>query len=888
MKAPQFSNRPPRWAQRLLAWLHPSETLEEVEGDLDELYTYWHRRAGKTEATMRYVLNVVSVLPPFVRRRQRKEAHQTPSNFHPAMLRSYFKIAFRHLIKNRVYSFINIGGLALGMACCLLISLYVYDELSYDRFNTHYEHIYRLVEKQQQPGGIYDVAATPGPLAATLTKDFPDVQQVTRVGRWSGLLSQGRRSVESNQMLVVDPGFFRMFSYRLLVGNPLTVFRAPDEVIFSEAMAERFFGANWRQQNVLGQSFKLNNEKMLMLVGVAENPPVQSHIEFDVLLPFKWLERNDEWSMKWNSNSYHTYVQLKPDPSGEPADPAAFADKVRHQLKRYDVGNETPLLLQPLSEIYLYSKFAFETDHGRRSDIAYIRIFVTVGLIVLLIAVINFINLATARASQRAREVGVRKSVGAQRGSLVTQFLGEALLMTVLAVAVSLALAQLLLPLFNDLANKNLEIPYPLPVFWLTLAGFTAFVSLLTGLYPAFFLSSFRPIRVLKVGVAGHFSNVKAGRGFRQTLVIGQFVLSIALAISTIVIYRQLSYMQNTKLGFDQSQLLYVRLKGDLRGKSQPLKREVEQLPGVEQVSTATSNLVNMNNSSKIEWEGQVPKDEFLITNMNVDADFVKTVGMSLAAGRNFSARITSDTLSTLGAYLINETAAKRMGWTPVSAVGKRVKFWGTDGTIVGVVKDFHFRPLHVGIEPFIFRFRPKEFYFTLLVKTKPGLVARTLTDITQVYKKIDPDHPISYGFVDQDLDAQYRSEQRIGRIILCFAILTILVSCLGLFGLTAFTAEQRTKEIGVRKVLGASVASIVALLSKDFLKLVLIALLIASPLAWYAMNYWLESFVYRIEMQWWIFALAAVLALGIALLTVSYQSVKAALMNPVKSLRSE
>ncbi|GAB3914082.1 ABC transporter permease [Larkinella knui] len=890
MKTSQPANRPnpPRWAQRLLTWLHPAETLEEVEGDLDELYTYWHRRAGKTEATLRYVLNVVSVVPPFVRRRQRQEEYRHPSTLHPAMIRSYFKIAVRHLIKNRVYSFINIGGLALGIACCLLIAMYVYDELSYDRFNTNYDHIYRLVEKQKQPEGIFDVAATPGPLAGTIIKDFPEVERVTRVGRWSGLLSQERQSVESNQMLVVDPGFFSMFSYPLLSGNPKTVFRGPNEIIFSEAMAERFFGTNWRQKNILGQSVKLNNEQSLMVVGVAQNPPVQSHIEFDVLLPFKWLERNDEWSMKWNSNSYHTYVQLRPDPAGGPADPTAFAGKIRSQLKRYDSGNETPLLLQPLSDIYLYSKFAFETDHGRRSDIAYIRIFVTVGLIVLLIAVINFINLATARASQRAKEVGVRKSVGAQRVSLVMQFLGEALLMTGLAVLVSLVLAEVLLPLFNDLASKSLQIPYQLPVFWLTIATLIAVVSLLTGLYPAFFLSSFRPINVLKTGVAGHFSNVQAGRSFRKSLVVGQFVLSITLAISTIVIYRQLAYMQTTKLGFDKAQLLYVRLKGDLRGKALRLKSEVEPLPGVAHASVATSNMVDMNNSTTIEWEGQKPKDEFLITQMNVDADFVKTVGMSLVAGRNFSARITSDTASKLGTYLINETAAKRMGWTPASALGKRVKFWGTDGTIIGVVKDFHFRPLHVSIAPFIFRFRPKDFYFTLLVKTKPRLVTQTLTDIAKVYKKLDPDHPISYGFVDQDLDAQYRSEQRIGRIILCFSILTILVSCLGLFGLTAFTAEQRTKEIGVRKVLGASVASIVALLSKDFLKLVVIALLIASPIAWYAMNRWLESFVYKIDIQWWVFALAAVLAIGIALLTVSYQSIKAALMNPVSSLRSE
>ena len=810
------------------------------------------------------------------------------------MFRNYLKIAWRNLFRNKVYSAINIGGLALGMACCLLIALYVYDEWSYDRFNANYDHIYRVTEKQKQPDGLFDVAVTPGPLAPALAKDFPEVLQATRVGRWYGLLTQGRQAVEPEEMLIVDPTFFSLFSFPLVAGNPGKVFRSPDEVVFSEAMATRFFGADWRKKNVIGQAVQFNKQQTLMLTGVAQNPPTNSHIQFDVLLPYKWLEKNDEWSKKWNGNSYHTYLQLRPGPrqagprqadpaTSAPIDPTAFAEKIRSQLKHYDGGNETQLFLQPLSAIYLHSKFAFETDFGKRSDIAYVRIFVAVGLIVLLIAVINFINLATARASGRAREVGVRKTVGAQRASLVGQFLGEALLMTTLAVVVALLLAESLLPLFNDIAGKSIHIPYHLPAFWATLAGLTGVVSLLTGLYPAFFLSSFRPALVLK----GVF-DARAGRGFRQSLVVGQFALSIALVIGTVVIYRQLAFMQDTKLGFDKDQLLYVRLKGDLRAKAMLLKNQVAQLPGVARVSVATSNLVDIQNSGGIEWEGQAPKDEFLITNMNVDADFVQTTGMTLAAGRNFSARMSADTASKLGAYLINETAAKRMGYTPATALGKRVKFWGADGIVVGVLRDFHFRPLRVGIEPFIVRFRPKDFYFNLLVKTRPGNAARTIADITSTYKKLDPDNPISYGFVDQDLDAQYRAEQRVARIIGCFALLTILVSCLGLFGLAAFTAEARTKEIGVRKVLGASVSSIVTLLSKDFLKLVLIAIVIASPIAWWAMNRWLQDFAYKIDIEWWMFALAGLLAVGIALLTVSLQSIKAALMNPVKSLRSE
>ncbi|MBC8153533.1 MAG: ABC transporter permease, partial [Bacteroidetes bacterium] len=380
----------------------------------------------------------------------------------------------------------------------------------------------------------------------------------------------------------------------------------------------------------------------------------------------------------------------------------------------------------------------------------------------------------------------------------------------------------------------------------------------------------------------------RAGRGFRQSLVVGQFVLSVAMVVGTVVVYRQLAFMQDTKLGFDKSQLLHVRLKGDLRAKAMLFKTQVAQLPGVVQASGTTDNLVDVTNQTNIEWEGQGPKDEFLMTHANIDADFMKTTGMTLVSGRNFSAQIPADTSAKHAGYLINETAAKRMGWTAATALGKRIKYWGSDGNVVGVLRDFHFRPLRTSIEPFIFRFRPKDYYFTLLVKTKPSTVPRTIADITNVYKKLNPDNPISYGFVDQDLDAQYRAEQRVARIIGCFAILTILVSCLGLFGLAAFTAEQRTKEIGVRKVLGASVASIVALLSKDFLKLVLIAIVIASPIAWYAMNRWLQDFAYKITIEWWVFAGAGLLAVGIALLTVGFQSMKAALMNPVNSLRSE
>ncbi|WP_246859510.1 ABC transporter permease [Spirosoma sp. KCTC 42546] len=867
--------QPPPLADRLLEWFIAPHLLEETLGDLHEEFDYQVERIGEQRARWRYWRDVLGFIKPFAT----KHKHDSSTfSLHPDMLASYLKIAVRSLWKNKVYSGINVAGLSIGLACCLAIGMYIQDELTYDRFHHQYETIYRVVEKQKQAEGLFNVAVTPGPLAATLTKDFPEVLATTRVGRWSGILAQGNQIAEAANMMIVDPSFFSLFTFPLVRGNVNKVFQSPNEVIISESMAERFFGKNWSKAPIVGKPFSLNKDQILTLVGVVKNPPAYSQLQFDVLLPFNYLIRNDEWSMKWNSNSYHTYIRLRPE-----TNPVAFDEKIRLQLKRYADKNDAVLSLQPLRDVYLNSKFDFQSDWGKRSDILYVRIFLTVGLIVLLIAVVNFINLATARASQRAREVGVRKTVGAQRSSLIVQFLGESLLMTSIAIAGSLLLMQAFLPVFNTLTDKNLQLPYQEPYFWAVLTAITLIVSLLTGLYPAFFLSSFRPARVLK----GVFT-IKSGQTFRKSLVVGQFVLSVVLAITMLVIYRQLSFIQNKNLGFDKSQLVYVRLKGDLRGKALQFKQELQQLPGVAQVSATTSNLIDVVNSTTIEWQGQKAKDEFLITQMNVDADFMKTTGMSLASGRNFSAQIRSDTSSSQGRYLINETAAKRMGWTSTTALGKTVKFWGLSGTVIGVLKDFHFRPLRVAIEPFIFRFRPKDFYFDLLIKTKPNAVQRTLADIADVYKTYEPNYPISYGFIDQDLDTQYRTEQRTGQIILYFSVLAMLVSCLGLFGLTTFTTEQRVKEIGVRKVLGASVSSIVTLLSKDFVKLVLIAILIASPLAWWAANIWLRDFAYKVAVEWWLFALAGILAIGLALLTVGFQSMKAALMNPVTSLRSE
>ncbi|AQG79415.1 ABC transporter permease [Spirosoma montaniterrae] len=798
------------------------------------------------------------------------------------MLQNYLKIAVRNLWRNPLYSLLNLGGLALSTACCLLIALYVYDEWSYDRHYRDASRIFRVVERQQQPDGVYDVAATPGPLAPSLKATMPDVVEAGRIGRWNGLLRYGRQVYEEKSLFFADNGLLQLFNFPFLKGNPATALTRPDELVLTETAARRYFGANWQQNpKVIGATLRLNNERDYRVVGVLRDLPTNTHLRFDVLLSFKNVEL-DKSSYSWDWNSYHTYVRMRPNWSGDRAD---FGQKLTALYVRNNPTSKNTLSPQPLTDIHLYSDFAFNTDWGQRGSIFYVRLFATVGLIVLLIACVNFINLATARSMQRAREVGVRKTIGAHRRHLIFQFLGESFLLTGIAVGLALLLASGLMPLFNDLTGKTLTLDVSRLSFWVALVLLTGLIGLLAGAYPAFLLSSFQPATVLKGAIT-----VRAGVTFRQVLVVGQFALSLILIISSVLIYRQLVYIQQKDLGFDKSQLLYARMAGALRFKAAEFKQELLRQSGIESAAATTATLVDVANESDIEWEGRQGRIErvrtdFFITQMNIDPDFTKTVGMKVARGSNFRPKAATDTNQT---YLINETAARRMGYTVESAIGKRVKFWGKVGPIVGVVRDFHFRPLNVPIQPFIFRYAPDNPYFQLLVKTRPGQTATVLRHIEQLYKQYEKESPLHYGFVDQELDQQYQREQRTGRIVLYFSGLAVLISCLGLFGLAAFTAEQRTKEIGIRKVLGASVASIVALLSKDFLKLVGVSILIASPLAWYAMNRWLADFAYRIDIEWWVFALAGVLAVGIALLTVSFQSIKAALMNPVKSLRSE
>ncbi len=792
------------------------------------------------------------------------------------MLYNYFKIALRNIWSNKVYASVNIIGLALSMACCLVISVFVWNEWQHDAFHPNRDHIYRLTEKQNQAGTVYDVAVTPGPLAPALQKDFPEVVNTVRFMQWSGMLKNGVNTFQEKKMLITDNSVFEVFHFPLLLGDSKTALQSVDDLVITERIAEKYFGADWRSNpSILGQIFTLNNEHPFKIAGIAQNPPETSSIQFDVLLPLPFLLKIDEWSNKWGSNSYHTYLQLNPD-----TDVSAFSEKMKNQLHVYNPKTEDLMQLQPFKAQYLYSKFDFKTDWGKRGNIKYVNIFAGVGLLLLLIACVNFVNLSTARSLKRSVEVGVRKANGASRKQLMVQFLCESFLMTAMAGGLALYMVEGLTSVIEILTGETLNIHFLQPSFLALFLSFVFVIGVVAGIYPAAVLSGFNPGKSTKT------INKKTPRNYvQQGLVVFQFGTSVTLMICTFMMYRQLQFMQQKDLGFDKEHLISLRLNGAARGKADALKQDLENQTAIVAAAPTTMSLVNVDNSADFKWDGMQASEVFLATQANVDPGFIPALGIQLMNGTNFPPQTVTDTFNN---YVLNETAVKRMGYTVDNVIGTKVIFWGGKGTVVGVVKDFHFKPLSAGIEPFIFRYQPWAPYFNVLVKTEAGKTDEAIAQIKKIYKKYDSETPAEFSFVDESIHELYKSDQRTATIIALFAGLTIFVGCLGLFGLAAFTAERRTKEIGIRKVLGASIASITNLLAKDFLKLVLIAIVIASPIAWYVMNQWLSDFAYRIEISWWMFAAAGALALLIAFLTVGFQSVKAALANPARSLKSE
>jgi ABC-type antimicrobial peptide transport system permease subunit len=790
------------------------------------------------------------------------------------MFKNYILTALRNLWRNKVFSVINILGLAFGITCSILILLWVQDEYSVDAFHKNGAQLYTVYERQFNDDKVDAGYYTPGPLGDELKKKIPEVVYAS-TSRQNNDIS----TFELNDKILKEEGnfagedFFKMFSYPLLLGNTQIVLNSPSAIVISRKMADDFFGS---PESAMGKSIRYENEKNYIVTGVFENLPANTSDKFDYLISWQSFIEDNAWAKQWDNNSPRTYVMLRPDANG-----ALVENKIKNFLKGYNkyLGPHLniELGLQRFSDMYLHSEFKNGYAGGGR--IEYVQIFSIVAIIILLIACINFMNLTTARSIKRAKEIGVRKVTGAVRASIIKQFMSETLLFVFIAVVIALVLTALVLPAFNSFTGKEIKLPVSDGNFWFELLTLTLITGFASGCYPALFLSSFSPIKVLK-GTLKHGTYTVF---LRKGLVVFQFILSVGLIIGTIVISQQVNYIQTKDIGFDRENLIYVPLEGDLTAKYEVFKDEALKAPGIAGVTRITSAPTQIGGSTwGVDWTGKDPDSKPLFTTAEVGYEFVQTMKLPLLQGRDFSKDFAADSAN----YLVNEKALERIGYK--DPVGKPLSLWGVKGHIVGVVKDFHFNSLHDPVSPLIIKLGEHDDWGYALVRTGAGKTQQALASLATVCKTLNPQFTFEYQFADDDYESLYKNEQVIDKLADYFSFLAIFISCLGLLGLAIFSAEQRTKEIGIRKVVGASVSSIAAMVTKDILKLVFISAIIASPLAWYVMNKWLQNYAYRVNIKWWIFPVAGLTAMFIALITVSFHAIKAGVANPVKSLRTE
>ena len=807
------------------------------------------------------------------------------------MIRNYFKIAFRNLWKNKGFSAINILGLAIGITTCLIIMLFVYNELSYDRFNLKSDRIVRVTFQGSAAGEKFNESNVMPPVAQTMKADFPEVVDATRIRDYGRPhLGYGNKTFKEDPFAFVDPNFFEVFTLPFLEGNEKTALVEPNTVVITKALVHKYFGSEDPMGKVI--SFKDGNNKTdYKVTGVIDKFPINSHFHFELFASMTSLPESKEPT--WMSSNFYTYLVLKNghDYKNLEAKLPGMVDKYigPQMLQAMHVtlpefrkkGNNLSFHLQRLTDIHLSTDFA--NDLSPAGDVRYVYIFGAIALFMLLIACINFMNLSTAGASKRSREVGIRKVLGSLKRDLVRQFLLESVVITAFAFLLAIIFVYLALPVFNNLAGQNLTLQFAdHPLLLPGLLLFLLVTGILAGSYPAFYLSSFKAATVLK----GKFVSGIRSVGLRSGLVVFQFFISITLIVVTTVVYKQLSYIQHKKLGYDKEQVMII--PSWMLGKNAAVFSD--QLSSDPRVQSVTHSgylpAGPSDNNNFFVYPGENPDQMVKTLRYDVDENYIPTLGIQLLTGRNFSRDFASDSM----AVVLNESAAKAFGWGE-KAPGQTISTSNHNGDkikyhIIGIVKDFHFRSLHELISPLVMVLSPNS--GMMIVKLKTTDVAGLIAVLKNRWDGLGAEEPFTYSFLDDRFNNTYQSEQKIGMILGIFAGLTIFIACLGLFGLAMFTAEQRTKEIGIRKVLGASVAGIVNLLSIDFLKLVLVAVVLATPVAWWAMNKWLMDFAYRINISWWIFALAAVIALSIALFTVSFQAIKAAIANPVKSLRTE
>ena len=791
------------------------------------------------------------------------------------MFKHSILLIYRSFVGAKSSFFINLIGLSTGLACALLIYLWVNDELNFDKLHENDSRLYQVLERWQYADDVVVEDGTAGLLGEALVAEMPEIEYATTVIASSDnpnmvLTVAGEDIRGAGQYASKD--YFNIFSFAILQGDQDQVLADKHSIVLSESLALKLFGTT---QDILGSAVEIQHKTKFFVSGIFRDIPPNSSQQFDFVLPFEKFKEDEPWVADWENSHPQTYLLLK-----KKVDAAQLNNKIKDFLSTKGEGLHRTLFIRPFSDGYLYGNYENGQQAGGR--IEYVRLFSVVAVFIMLIACINFMNLSTAKASRRLKEIGIKKTIGASRKVLIFQYLGESQLMAFLSLMVAIVLVLLLLPHFNDITGKQLILDIDAGLL-IAMVSITLLTGLISGSYPAFYLSGFNPVAVLKGGASGgKLSASGSGLWARKGLVVFQFTLSIILIAAVLVVYKQVSYVQAKNIGYNKDNIIYFEEEGRAAEKLEAFLSEVKNIPGIVDASSASHHLIGSHNTTEgLEWEGKDPDDLIEVEVINVNWGMLEMLDINIAAGRGFS----KDHGAEYSNVIVNESAIKAMGLT--DPIGKSIKLWGEERQIIGITENFNFQSLHEKVKPLLFSLRPKHTSY-IMARIRAGKEEEAIADLQQLYNEFNPGFPFNFRFLDEDYQAQYVSEQRVSILSRYFAGIAILISCLGLYGLVAFAAEQRRKEIGIRKVLGASVANIMALLSMDFIKLVSISIVIGSLLSWIAMRKWLEGFAYRIELGWWVFGVAGATALLIALVTVSVQAVKAARANPVKNLRTE
>ncbi len=861
---------PPKIPLRFFRWYCHTDYREDIEGDLLERFKRNAEEKGIGVAKWRLLRDIVLLFRPGIIRSIKTNYHSNQYG----MFKNYFKSAIRNSLRQKAYTFINLTGLTAGLASSMLILLWVQDEIRYDRFHEKGDRIYQVMKNVQYSGNkIVTGVTTQHPLAEVLETNYPEIEQVTLVSWPQTALFQYEKKHFKEDGYYVSPVFLDIFSFPLLAGNPHTALDDMSGVVISDNLARKYFGEDWQRENkALGQTIRIGNREDFKVTGIVETPPSNSSLQFDFLISIEdYLKQNKRLVQSWSHNMLRTYVQVQ-----KGTNLTQINKKIGSVINEQRKFGDDQVFLQKFSDRYLYSNYEQGKLTGGR--IEYVHIFFVVAVFILIIASINFMNLATARASGRAKEIGVRKVLGAKKKSLRIQFILESTLITFLAMLLAMTLVYGLLAPFNALTSKAIKIDYLSPQYWMIALGVSIFTGVLAGTYPAIFLSNFKILGILKGGI----KHTNSAIVFRKGLVVFQFSLSIFLIIATITIFNQINYIQSKNLGMDRNNLLYMDLEDGTKKQFEVVREKLQRLPGISSVVASGHNPLQMHNAtSGVQWVGKQEDDKIDFNILLAHYGFLETMKMELKEGRDYSPDIAGD----LSNAIINEAAARAMGME--APIGEDLAFWGREGKIIGVVKDFHFQSMYTPVEPLIIRL---DFEHTnkLFVRVEEGQIAEAIASLEKVHKEFNPGYPFEYHFMDEQFGRMYRSEIIVGKLANYFAFLAIFIASLGLFGLVSFSAAQRTKEIGIRKVFGATVTNLVTMLSGEYTKLIMLSFVLAAPVGYYFTNNWLQDFEYRISLSPWVFLMAGMITLVIAGLTVVIRSFQAAIANPVNTLRNE